>query len=229
MPFRRLKVRVKKEIVTIGDTAVDPTAAVGRYVEPRDWNALIADPEVLVGRCPQRLRARLRHVRGRDRPGTGSFGDFPAYVRNRLAGEKSRTIAMFCTGGIRCEKATSLLLSEGFADVRHLKGGILRYLQEVPESESLWRGGCFVFDERVALGHGLTPSGLGLCLSCNAPVGPAERASPAYEEGVSCPACADVLTPERRRSARDRQRQMASQENAPDGVSGAPGSTASRR
>jgi UPF0176 protein len=209
MPFKRLKVRLKKEIVTIGDPTVDPTAVVGTYVKPRDWNALIRALEVLVIDTRNSFEHAFGSFEGAVDPGTESFGDFPAWVRENLAGDTSRPIALFCTGGIRCEKATSLLMREGFANVFHLEGGILKYLEELPEAESLWRGGCFVFDERVALTHGLAEAGTALCLSCNAPVDEAGRASPLYEEGVCCGRCAGSLTPRQKASARERQRQIA--------------------
>jgi UPF0176 protein len=209
MPFRRLKVRLKREIVTIGDGSVDPRADVGSYVASADWNALISDPDVLVIDTRNSFEVAFGTFEHAVDPKTHSFGELPAFIRDQLAGDKFRKIAMFCTGGIRCEKATSLLKREGFQSVFHLKGGILSYLRDVPETDSLWHGGCFVFDERVALGHGLKPVDLGLCLACNAPVGPTERASPAFEEGVCCPFCADRQTAEQKRSARDRQRQMA--------------------
>jgi UPF0176 protein len=209
MPFKRLKVRIKKEIVTIGDPTVDPRTTVGTYVAPRDWNALISAPDVVV----IDTRNSFEHAFGTfDRavdPGTAAFGDFPTYVRERLSADKTRRIAMFCTGGIRCEKATSFLKREGFENVFHLEGGILKYLEDVPADESLWRGGCFVFDERVALTHGLQCAGLALCHACDAPLDDAAQASPAYEEGVSCARCHALTTPEQKASARERQRQIA--------------------
>jgi UPF0176 protein len=212
MPFKRLKVRLKREIVTIGDLTVDPNSVVGTYVDPRDWNALVSDPDVLVVDTRNGFEHAFGTFEGAVDPGTDSFGDFPAWVEAHLAADKSRKIAMFCTGGIRCEKATSLLKRDGFENVFHLQGGILKYLEEVPEAESLWRGGCFVFDERVALTHGLRVADIGLCLSCNAPLDDAARSSPLYEAGVCCPACAARLTPAQKASARERQRQMASAE-----------------
>jgi UPF0176 protein len=209
MPFKRLKVRLKREIVTIGDTTVDPTVSVGTYVEPRDWNALIANPDVLVIDTRNGFEHAFGTFAGAIDPGTTSFGEFPAWVDAHLAADKSRRIAMFCTGGIRCEKATSLLKREGFQNVFHLRGGILKYLEEIPAADSLWRGGCFVFDERVALTHGLRVANLGQCLSCNAPLDDAARGSPLYEAGVCCPGCAEHLTPAQKASARERQRQMA--------------------
>ena len=154
LPFKRLKVRLKKEIVTIG-VAVDPTARVGAYVAPKDWNALIADPDVIVVDTRNHFEFETGTFARAIDPETTAFGEFPAFVAKKLAQQKDKRIAMFCTGGIRCEKATAYLLDQGFSNVYHLQGGILKYLEEVPEATSLWRGGCFVFDERVALGHGL--------------------------------------------------------------------------
>jgi UPF0176 protein len=208
MPFKRLKVRLKKEIVTIGDPTVDPRARIGTYVEARDWNRLISDPQVRVIDTRNGFEHAFGSFVGAEDPGTIAFGEFPAWVRENLAADKDRPIAMFCTGGIRCEKATSLLLREGFTNVSHLKGGILKYLEEVPEEESLWRGGCFVFDERVALTHGLAVAETRLCLACNAPVDATAMASSLYEEGVCCPTCHDSQSEAQKASARERQRQI---------------------
>jgi UPF0176 protein len=155
MPFQRLKVRLKKEIVTLGDSAVDPTQQVGTYVEPSDWNALIAAPDTLVIDTRNAFEVEMGTFEGAVDPGIRSFGQFKEFAAQKLDPAKHKKIAMFCTGGIRCEKASSYLLANGFSEVYHLKGGILRYLEGVPEKESRWRGECFVFDERVALGHGL--------------------------------------------------------------------------
>ena len=155
MPFRRLKIRLKKEIVTLGDAAADPTRQVGIYVDPADWNALIATPETLVIDTRNAFEVAMGTFTGAVDPGIRSFGQFKEFAARHLDPAKHRRIAMFCTGGIRCEKASSYLLSRGFAEVYHLKGGILKYLEGVPEAESRWRGECFVFDDRVALGHGL--------------------------------------------------------------------------
>ncbi len=155
MPFKRFKVRLKKEIVTMGVTGLDPSRATGHFVEPENWNALIADPETLVIDTRNHFEAAYGSFAGAIDPMTSSFGAFPDFVKRALAGDKMRKIAMFCTGGIRCEKASSFLLREGFTDVHQLKGGILNYLEKIPKSESLWQGKCFVFDERQALGHGL--------------------------------------------------------------------------
>ncbi len=159
MPFHRMKVRLKKEIVTLGIRGIDPSSSVGQYVLPEHWNELISDPDVLVIDTRNGFEVSAGTFRNAINPQTKNFGDFPSFVRERLAGEKHRKIAMFCTGGIRCEKATSFMLSEGFENVYHLKGGILKYLETVPAEQSLWQGGCFVFDERVALGHGLAVTG----------------------------------------------------------------------
>ena len=158
MPFARLKVRLKKEIVTLGDPAVDPTRTVGTYVDPQDWNALIASPDTLVIDTRNQFEVAMGTFDGAVDPQLASFGEFKDFVAERLDPEKHKKIAMFCTGGIRCEKASSYLLSRGFKEVYHLKGGILKYLEGIPESESRWQGECFVFDDRIALGHGLTES-----------------------------------------------------------------------
>ena len=160
MPFARLKIRLKKEIVTLGDTTVDPTRQVGTYVEPSDWNALIAAPDTLVIDTRNAFEVAMGTFEGAVDPGIRSFGQFKDFATEQLDPARHRRIAMFCTGGIRCEKASALLLARGFTEVYHLKGGILRYLEEVPETQSRWRGECFVFDERVALGHGLQELGL---------------------------------------------------------------------
>jgi len=155
MPFRRLKIRLKKEIVTLGDTAADPTRQVGIYVDPADWNDLIAAPDTLVIDTRNAFEVAMGTFEGAVDPGIKSFGQFRDFAARRLDPAKHRKVAMFCTGGIRCEKASSYLLARGFAEVYHLKGGILKYLEGVPEAESRWRGECFVFDDRIALGHGL--------------------------------------------------------------------------
>jgi UPF0176 protein len=155
MPFRRLKIRLKKEIVTLGDSGADPTRQVGIYVEPADWNALIASPDTLVIDTRNAFEVAMGTFDGALDPGLTSFGQFREFAARHLDPAKHRKVAMFCTGGIRCEKASAWLLSRGFAEVYHLKGGILKYLEGVPEAESRWRGECFVFDDRIALGHGL--------------------------------------------------------------------------
>jgi UPF0176 protein len=209
MPFLRLKVRLKKEIVTLGVEGVDPNRRVGTYVAPEDWNALISDPDVVVLDTRNHEEVRIGTFAGAIDPLTRSFSEFPDYVKTHLDPSKHKKIAMFCTGGIRCEKASSYLLEEGFAEVFHLKGGILNYLEKVPEDESLWQGSCFVFDRRIALGHGLVEAAdLVLCGGCRTPLTAEEQNAPDFEEGVCCPHCAPLMTPERKSSARERHRQV---------------------
>lgn len=208
MPFARLKVRLKREIVTMGQPHVDPRAAVGAYVEARDWNDLISDPDVAVIDTRNDYEVAIGTFEGAVDPETRAFGEFPDWWKrnhNRFAGKK---IAMFCTGGIRCEKSTNYLISQGVEQVFHLKGGILKYLEEVPEEESLWRGECFVFDQRVSVGHGLEEGSYGLCHACRRPVSAEDRRHPDYEEGVSCGRCIDEYTREDRARFRERQRQV---------------------
>jgi UPF0176 protein len=156
MPFGRMKVRLKREIVTLKQPCADPTQTVGTYVQPKDWNALVADPDVVVIDTRNAFEVALGTMKGAVDPGTARFSDFPDFVSRTLDPARDRRVAMFCTGGIRCEKASSYLLSQGFSEVYHLKGGVLRYLEDVPPEQSLWQGECFVFDEREALGHGLS-------------------------------------------------------------------------
>ena len=207
-PFKRMRVRIKKEIITLGDASVDPARLAGTYVEAQDWNALIGDPKVLLIDARNAYEVAAGTFAGAVDPGIESFGQFPAYVRDRLDPVRHRKVAMFCTGGIRCEKASSLMLQAGFAEVYHLKGGILKYLECVPEAQSRWQGGCFVFDERVAVGHGLAVLPIRYCQSCDRPLDADALQAPAYEEGVCCPNCAQTLTPRQKASARERQRQF---------------------
>ena len=208
MPFGRMKVRLKREIVTMGVTDVDPTRSVGRYVEPAEWNALISAEDVVVIDTRNDYEVAIGTFEGAVDPGTESFRDFPAWWRENAGRFGNKRVAMFCTGGIRCEKSTNFLLQEGVPEVFHLKGGILKYLEEVPEDDSLWNGACFVFDERVGVGHGLRVSGHGLCRACRRPVGPEDMAHPDYEAGVSCPACRDRFSDADRARFRERQRQV---------------------
>lgn len=208
LPFRRMKVRLKKEIVTIGNVLADPTEKVGTYVEPEDWNSLISDPDVVLIDTRNDYEVGIGTFKGALDPHTESFGEFPKYVRAHLGNQKHKKIAMFCTGGIRCEKASSFMLHEGFENVFHLKGGILKYLEVVPPEQSTWEGACFVFDERVAVEHGLKISDYSLCHGCMNPVSVADQQSGKYEMGVSCPTCFDRLTPQQVASNRQRQRQM---------------------
>ena len=190
-PFDRMKVKLKPEIVTFGQI-VDPTKRVGTYVAPQGWNQLLEDPEVLVIDTRNAYEVAIGSFEGAINPETRSFRDFPSYVDTRLNPEQHRRIAMFCTGGIRCEKATAYLIEQGFEEVYHLQGGILKYLEEVPAAESRWRGECFVFDQRVALGPGLTQGSYDMCKACGYPISAADKAADAYEEGVSCPYCSDA-------------------------------------
>ena len=211
MPFHRMKVRLKREIVTMGQPGIDPNRSVGTYVEPQDWNALIADPDTIVIDTRNDYEVAVGTFDRAIDPKTASFRDFPAWFRaerERLLGEgKAPRVAMFCTGGIRCEKSTAFLKQEGVDEVFHLKGGILRYLETVPEEESLWRGECFVFDQRVTVRHGLERGSYGLCHACRRPVGDEDMASPLYEEGVSCPACHATRSDDQRAAYRERHRQ----------------------
>ncbi|MDR6626160.1 rhodanese-related sulfurtransferase [Caulobacter segnis] len=214
MPFHRMKVRLKKEIVTLGEPDLDPTDP-GTYVAPADWNALISDPDVVVIDTRNDYEVGVGRFEGAVDPRTASFSEFPAWFRDwraeveaaRGPGAPPLKVAMYCTGGIRCEKSTAFLKSEGVEQVFHLKGGILDYLEQVPEPESLWRGECFVFDERVAVGHGLSPGTHVLCRGCRMPVSPENQASPLYVEGVSCPACHDRRTEDQKARAAERHRQ----------------------
>ena len=211
MPFHRTKVRVKREIVTMGQPDIDPRASVGTYVSPQDWNALIADPDTIVIDTRNDYEVAAGTFERAINPGTASFREFPDWFRQeraRLLGEgKPPKVAMFCTGGIRCEKSTAFLKQEGIEEVYHLKGGILKYLETTTEEESLWRGECFVFDQRVAVGHGLVEGTHTLCFSCRRPVSENDQLSPLYEIGVSCSACHGERTEDQRASARERHRQ----------------------
>jgi UPF0176 protein len=210
--FHRLKVRLKREIVTIGRAEVDSTVAVGAYVDPQDWNALISDPKTLVIDTRNAYEVAVGTFAGAVDPGTSSFREFPAWVERQLRplveAQRPRALALFCTGGIRCEKATAHLIQEGFEGVHHLQGGILRYLEAVDPAESRWQGECFVFDQRVAVNHRLEPGDHSLCHGCRMPLSPADRALSSYCEGVSCRHCIDRHAPEDRERFSERQRQV---------------------
>ena len=213
MPFHRMKVRLKREIVTMGQPGLDPLASVGTYVQPAEWNALIADPDTIVIDTRNDYEVAVGTFARAIDPKTATFREFPAWFRAeraRLLGQgKPPKVAMFCTGGIRCEKSTAFLKAEGVEDVYHLKGGILKYLEEIPAEQSLWQGECFVFDHRVTIGHGLALGHYGLCHACRHPIDEQDRASPLYEEGASCPACHAERTEEQRAAYRERHRQEA--------------------
>ncbi|MFZ9849544.1 MAG: rhodanese-related sulfurtransferase [Vulcanococcus sp.] len=210
--FHRLKVRLKREIVTMGCPTVKPAEQVGTYVSPQQWDALIGDPGTLLIDTRNRYEVAIGSFAGAIDPGTDSFREFPAWVERELrplvAERQPRAIAMFCTGGIRCEKSTAYLLQQGFANVHHLQGGILRYLEEMPEQGSSWRGECFVFDQRVSVNHRLEPGRHTLCHACGLPLAPADRDHPAYREGVSCPSCIDRFSDADRQRFAERQRQI---------------------
>jgi UPF0176 protein len=207
-PFDRLKVRLKQEIVTLGIPTVNPTNLVGTYVTPQDWNELIANPDVLVIDTRNHYEVEIGTFKGSIDPHTNSFTEFPEYVATHLDPHQHKQIAMFCTGGIRCEKATSYLLSQGFEHVYHLQGGILKYLAEIPATESQWDGECFVFDDRVAVTHGLEPGTHQLCWGCGNPITQADLTAPHYEPGICCPRCYPQLTPSQRSSRTERWRQL---------------------
>ena len=211
MPFHRMKVRVKPEIVTMGQPDLDPHDA-GTYVAPQDWNALICDPDTVVIDTRNDYEGEVGAFEGAVQPNTRSFRDFPAWFeaegRALLDRPTPPRVAMYCTGGIRCEKATAYLKAQGVGDVHHLQGGVLRYLEVVPQAESLWHGECFVFDERVAVGHGLTPGSHTLCRGCRMPLNADDRASDHYVEGVSCPRCHAERSDDQRAGYLERQRQV---------------------
>jgi len=211
LPFHRMKVRIKREIVTMGEPDIDPLIEVGHYVAPEDWNALIADPDTIVIDTRNDYEVAIGTFERAIDPHTRTFRDFPAWFREQrdaLIGEgPAPKIAMFCTGGIRCEKATAFLKAEGLDEVYHLRGGILKYLETVPAQESLWHGECFVFDQRVAVGHDLEIGSSALCHACRRPIDAEDRQSPLYAEGVSCPACYHERTDEQRAGYAERHRQ----------------------
>lgn len=207
-PFYRMKVKAKKEIVTMGVADIDPTELVGQYVKPEDWNALISDPNVLLVDTRNDYEVDVGTFQGAVNPHITTFREFPGYVKKHFDPEKQPRVAMFCTGGIRCEKASAYMLQQGFGEVYHLQGGILKYLENVPAEESLWQGECFVFDQRVAVGQGLQPGHYELCYGCSRPITQEEKNSAKYQAGISCPHCYDSLTPEKLHAARERQKQV---------------------
>ncbi|MCB1690199.1 MAG: rhodanese-related sulfurtransferase [Halioglobus sp.] len=208
MPFYRMKVKLKKEIVTMGVAGVDPNARVGTYVRPQDWNALVNDPEVLLIDTRNDYECDIGSFRGAVDPRTVNFREFPGYVRANLDPAVHKKVAMFCTGGIRCEKASAFMLNEGFEEVYHLQGGILKYLEEVPEEESTWEGECFVFDNRVAVDHRLEKGQYDQCHGCRHPITEKDKLSGNYEEGVCCPHCFETLTADQKARFRERQKQV---------------------
>ena len=209
-PFERMKVKLKKEIVTLGQPDVSPTQKVGTYVDPQDWNQIISDPTVVVIDTRNTYEVDIGTFQGATNPETDSFREFPDYAAQQLDPAKHKKVAMFCTGGIRCEKASSYLLEQGFDQVYHLKGGILKYLEDVPAEDSLWAGECFVFDERVTVQHGLEPGSYAMCHGCGHPISQEDTHSPHYAPGITCPRCYDKLSEDQRLrfTERVKQRQL---------------------
>jgi len=209
MPFAKLKVRLKREIVTMHQPQVDPMAAVGHYIEPSRWNELISAEDVAVIDTRNDYEVEIGTFQGAIDPLTKSFGEFPAWWEENKDRFHNKRIAMFCTGGIRCEKSTNYLLGQGVDDVYHLKGGILKYLEDIPQSESLWDGQCFVFDKRVSVGHGLKQGEYDLCHACRRPISEDDKARPEYEPGVACHRCIEEYADADRARFRERQKQIA--------------------
>ena len=204
-PFRRSRVRLKREIVTMGVDGIDPNDSVGTYVDPIQWNDLISDPDVIVIDTRNEYEIAIGSFEGAENPHTESFREFPEFVEQNLDPETQPKIAMFCTGGIRCEKSTALLKQRGFKEVYHLRGGILKYLETVPESDSKWNGDCFVFDQRVSVGHGLAEGKHVMCFACGWPVSAEDQQRDGFEPGVHCPNCVDEISEERKRRFAERQ------------------------
>ncbi|MCB9990786.1 MAG: rhodanese-related sulfurtransferase [Rhodospirillales bacterium] len=212
-PFQRLKVRLKKEIVTLRAPEADPTKLVGTYVEPEDWNKLVDDPDVIMIDTRNLYETKIGMFKDALDPNTQTFTQFKDYVSKNLDPAKNRKVAMYCTGGIRCEKASSYMLAHGFEEVYHLKGGILKYLETIPADQTRWEGSCFVFDKRIGIDHGLQESVHKMCFGCREPLEPEDIKHAAYEPGVSCPHCIDTLTPERAEGLRMRQQQLMAQKS----------------
>jgi UPF0176 protein len=208
VPFYRMKVKLKKEIVTMGVNGVNPNQRVGTYVKPEDWNALVNDPEVVLIDTRNDYEVGIGTFRGAVDPHTTNFREFPAYVRKHFNPQKNRKVAMFCTGGIRCEKASSFMLQEGFEEVYHLQGGILKYLEQVPSEQSTWEGECFVFDNRVSVDHQLEKGSYDQCHGCRHPITDADKLSPHYQKGVCCPGCYDRLSADQKARFAERQKQV---------------------
>ena len=209
LPFNRTKVKLKKEIVTMGVEGIDPKRVVGTYINPEDWNKLISEPDVILVDTRNDYEFKVGTFKNAINPKTESFREFPDFVKENLHPEKHKKVAMFCTGGIRCEKSTAFLKEQGFDEVYHLKGGILKYLEEVPAQETLWEGECFVFDERVTVNLQLEKGSYDQCNACRIPITEADKASAKYQQGVSCPHCYDKVTPARKTRFIEREKQMA--------------------
>ena len=208
MPFYRTRVKLKKEIVTMGVTGIDPNRVVGTYVKAEDWNDLISDPEVTLIDTRKDYEVAIGTFKNAINPDTETFRQFPGYVKSNMDSTRHKKVAMFCTGGIRCEKSTAYLKEQGFEEVYHLQGGILKYLETVPEDESLWQGECFVFDNRVSVNHQLEKGSYDQCHACRLPITEADKKSEKYEPGVSCPACYDKKSEQQRKRFAERERQV---------------------
>ena len=208
MPFYRMKVRLKKEIVTMGVEGIDPNTVVGTYVDPKDWNDLITDPDVILIDTRNDYEVEIGTFKGAVNPDTQTFREFPEWVEKHREDISKPKVAMFCTGGIRCEKASAFMKQNGFDDVYHLKGGILKYLETQPEEQSLWEGDCFVFDQRVAVSHGLKESEYDQCYACRYPITEADKLSPLYIKGVACHRCHDSMTDDQKARFTERQKQI---------------------
>jgi len=208
-PFHRTKVKLKKEIVTMGVEGIDPNQVVGTYVKPQDWNALISDPEVLLVDTRNDYEVEIGTFKGALNPDTETFREFPKYVKDNLDKTKHKKVAMFCTGGIRCEKSTAYLKEQGFEEVYHLEGGILKYLEEVPSTDTMWQGECFVFDGRVAVNHGLEQGQYDQCFACRFPLTEQEKQNEHFIKGVSCHRCHDKVSEKQRNRFAERERQIA--------------------
>lgn len=207
-PFMRSRVKLKKEIVTMGVEGINPKEVVGTYVKPKDWNQLISEPDVLLVDTRNDYEVQVGTFKNAVNPQTDSFREFPEYVKTHLDPNKHKKVAMFCTGGIRCEKSTAYLKEQGFEEVYHLEGGILKYLEDVPDQESLWQGDCFVFDERVTVNHQLEKGDYDQCHACRLPITEEEKLSPLYQKGVSCPHCYDKTSDEQKRRFAEREKQI---------------------
>jgi UPF0176 protein len=209
-PFPRMKVRLKREIVTMGVQGIDPNQIVGTYVKPQDWNALISDPDVVVVDTRNDYEVAIGSFKGAIDPKTKSFREFPAWAEAHESElKKPKKVAMFCTGGIRCEKSTAYMKQQGYDEVYHLEGGILKYLEEMPSDESLWQGECFVFDDRVSVGHGLKPGPYDMCHACRRPISDEDKTSPHYLHGITCPYCYDETSDDQKARFAERQKQIA--------------------
>ncbi|MBL4602164.1 MAG: rhodanese-related sulfurtransferase [Emcibacteraceae bacterium] len=208
MPFLRMKVRLKKEIVTMGVPGTDPNKIVGSYVKPEDWNALISDPDVVLVDTRNDYEVEIGTFKDAINPKTTNFRDFPKWIQDNKNALNKPKIAMFCTGGIRCEKSTAYMKEQGYTDVYHLEGGILKYLEEIPKEQSMWQGECFVFDDRISILHGLEEGSYDQCYGCRWPITSADKASDKYIKGVSCPRCYDQTSEEQKTRSAERQKQI---------------------